>query len=302
MNSLAPEQKMYGLISVKQELDSLSISLNGIGNKVFDDLSLMQPRLEPAELGFIRTISYLYANYFEAGKVSVKFLKDLLKAYDSESGMKCELHYKLVNDLRTFSQHNLNLNEEHGSGIKENCENWFLCSSGTVLPVTEFHWQNCLRVILDEAQDFLTSLVICLRKLETDESRTELLARWSFKRTRHHPVDKFDKLIDIAANDMGRHYLDATAFRKKHHSKWISKLEALTDDYIFEEVAREMIEYEILSDARPPTTLNGKTLQEDLGIPPGPELGKLLEKMHRFIDQNPTMTKEQIYSYLKEQM
>lgn len=50
-------------------------------HRVFDPVSLPIPRLEPVELGFIRSVAYLFVLYYEAGEVAIPYLLRLWEAF-----------------------------------------------------------------------------------------------------------------------------------------------------------------------------------------------------------------------------
>ncbi len=69
MQTPSPEGVMYEVTRRIEELNQLASRLNGLQHGVFEPASLNKPKLNPAELGFIQVVSYLYVLYYEVGNV-----------------------------------------------------------------------------------------------------------------------------------------------------------------------------------------------------------------------------------------
>ncbi len=277
MRRPTPESLMYEIIRVCEEIDRVASRLSDDNSSVFGELSLPMPKFTSAELGFLRTVSWLYVLYFEVGKVNVDFLRSRLSAYGFDPGQILDAHVETVQRLRTFLQHNLDSTNPHSRQVKQDCEQWFRGKCKSPVPEDESHWRSCLIGVLQEATEFLKALRKCIRSIEQDDSREQILRDWSFRRSRYHPPHEFDNLIGEVAADMGRDNLDAERLRKRFYDKWVKALDLLKGTYDFRMEARKLIEHVLLSESAPILPLTGDQIMQEFGIPPGPEVGLLLK-------------------------
>ncbi len=286
MNEASPKAIMYEIMQVQEELDRVVARLSKDGSGVFADVSLKKPRFEPAELGFILTVSWLCVMYFEAGKVDVLFLNRKLEVYGIAQDGSCEQHYELVRQLRTYHQHNLDLTENRNRQIQETCENWLRSQCGSPIPGNEEQWGKCLISILTDARAFLNSLRDCVRQIEKDDSRDAIVEEWDCLRKRFHPPHEFDKLIEVVAADIGRDKLDIVRFRKKYYSDWVKELELLDGTYDFKQEGRRLIEHAFMESLTPSLPITGKDIMKEFGLGPGRLIGDLLEKAKAAFEKN----------------
>lgn len=267
---------MYRLFAIRDELNGLVYPIPGVG-KVFDNLSLNQPKFIPAELGFIRSVSWLYGLYYEAGKIGVAFLVKTLPVYELDAEELHLRHHGLVRDIRTFTSHNLDLSAIHDKKLVTICQNWFQEACGTFVPIDEEHWQPLIFRLLRDAVSFLEALKNCVRLIESDDRKNLICAQWTQKLKRYYPPHMFDSLIPEVLADIGRDQMDPERFRKKYYSDWARTFEGYSDDLDFEVEARRLIESAALSEARGVLPISGKDLINYFDLAPGPEVGNLLE-------------------------
>src|SRR5579872_1656544 len=118
-----PDSLLMNIVRVMEEMDNVSLRISN--ERVFRSQSLPIPRLTPAELGFILTVSWLYVLYIEAGKVSIKFLQSQLqRAYTLDPDNHVAIHLDTIKAIRTYLQHNLDLTVHRGRETQETCEKW----------------------------------------------------------------------------------------------------------------------------------------------------------------------------------
>ncbi len=286
MSTQNPESLMYQILGLREEIDQVTLKLNKTDG-FFGSLSLRMPRFVPSELGFLRTISWLYVLYYETGKVNVNFLTERFSAYNIDSNKKLSKHQLSVQQFRTFLQHNLDPKEQHNLVIQKSCEEWLDDRCGTPIPGNEQQWNSCLINLLSESIDFLTALRICIRNIEKDESREEILREWNFLRNRFHSPYEFDLLISKVAADMGRENLDAVRLRKRFYEEWVKELELLQGNNNFEVEARKLIEHVLLYKLTPVLPITGNDIIKEFNISPGPEVGKFLERARKLYSAEP---------------
>ena len=299
MAERTPSSLMYQIWAHKADLESRSDSLLGVRRVAFQEMFLRSPQFSPPELAFYQVVAWLYGFYYEAGRVSLQFLMHLLSTYGLEHRSEYQRHYEEVQRLRTYLQHNLNLDSQHDLETQRLCEYWFSETCGSVMPGNSCEWDKCVTRILIDSGDFLLAVLECVRAVERDESSGTIVAQWSSRLSRYHPVHEFEKLVAIVINDMGQASLDARRISARHYEKWNKDLRFRSENYVFEEEARKLIEQTLLSEDELPLPISGQDVMRSLNIPPGPEIGRLLAKAKALYVTSPC-NKEQLLSRLSD--
>lgn len=141
--------------------------------------------------------------------------------------------------------------------------------------------------LLDQAIAFVKAIHDCIRCVEGDDSRERIILQWDVRLQRTHPPHEFDRVISIAAADMGRENLDPVRFRKRYYDKWVAELRMLRGGYSFDAEARKLIENALLTEAIPVLPITGADIMEEFGLAPGPDVGKLLKRAKGINDAAP---------------
>ena len=283
-----PSELMYEIISQRDRINLIGSRLDrGERIVIFDLVSLPVPQFVPAELGFIRTVSWLYVLLSEAGHPNVDFLTERFGAYHLESAEQTITFAILVQQLRTYLQHNLNPGKEQNRNIQDSCEHWFREHCLTPIPGNDDHWRACLIAILNQAIAFLKALHDCVRHIERDESCLQIMLDWRFRIKRTHPPHEFDRIIAVVVADMGREKLNPSLLRKRYYDKWTKELKMLQGDYNFDIEARKLVEAVLLTETSRVLPITGADIMQIFGLPPGPEIGKLLKKARHITDTEP---------------
>src|SRR6185503_5179729 len=123
------ESLMYQILKLIEEINEVARKLTQHADPLVGGLSL--PRLSPSELGFLRSVSWLYVHYYEISKINIEFLTEKLPIFGDEHDLEVAKHKLLTQKLRTYSQHNLNPNEPQNQKIRNECEQWFATQCGT---------------------------------------------------------------------------------------------------------------------------------------------------------------------------
>ncbi len=265
---------MYNIVTIKDNINRLASKVKDI-DYVFENISLEMPKLSHPELGFLRIVSWLYVLYYEAGKINVDFICQRFRAYNIDSDETLQMHFSNVHDLRTFLQHNLNLEHEHDSKIDKICSDWFKSNCSTWVPNSDSEWDSCLESILSNSIQFLNGLESCFREIEKDDSYTQIIEQWIFKRQQYHPPHEFESVIQLTANDIGRDNIDSKKICNKYMDGWKKELQLLKSDYDFEYEVRRRVENVLLNDVS--LIITGKDII-DRGIIPGPDVTAYLKK------------------------
>lgn len=286
----APEI-IYQALTLRDEINDISSRFDNIG-PVFGSVSLVLPRLDPAELGFIRVVSWLYVHYFESGKLGTEFLTELLREYSADNSEVSKAHRVLVQRLRTYCQHNLDPSQDHSKDINRACEAWFSSHCGTPVPRSDEHWEKILRVISSDASIYLGCLRDILRQIESDPEAAQITSQWQLRISRFHAPHEFDALISEVAADLGKESLDPTKLRKRYYDKWRKEFEVKTDDYDFHIEARKLIEHVLLSEQQGVLPITGLDVMTTFSIPPGPRVKEILLEAKQLYDTSPCTKNE----------
>lgn len=293
--------------SLKVQLITLIKTINDKGlilmgdqySPIIPSTSLDQYKLSPPELGFIRSVAWLYVLYFETGKENIKFISKKFSVYQIDEDSNTPKHLQSVNHLRTSLQHDLFADTLHNQDVKSHCKIWYLDRCDSEHPKHDTEWENCLFSLLKDATSFFIALDNCIDKLSKDEFVEVIITDWKRKLSQYHPPHEFDRIIETIASDIGRDNLDSVKFRMKNHQSWSNEL-ALLQDYNFESEARKIIERDLLAYVKPVLPFDGKDIMEYFGIPPGKQVGDLLKLGHSILETQ-SYPKEQFLKVLSEE-
>lgn len=220
------------VLRIHQGINALARSL--LGRAAFEDMNLLHPDPERAEPAFIRATSWLYCLYFEAGRVSITFLRRLGEAYALVNRELSDQHMETVRCLRTELHHNLGFADSDQDG-RSAAGSWRRAACGTALPKTDQQWTSCYERFVSSAQGFLSGLDEVVRRVEADGRRAqEHIEEWKRRLNRAWPAADFDWVIDDAKYRLAHEALNTVAFRNRHIDQWRKQLDLLDDGFDFE--------------------------------------------------------------------
>lgn len=271
-----PARGLVEVVRLRDQVDQLAEALLPSRSRVFGGVSLPLPNLEgSSELAFIRTTSWLYVHYFEVGRVGVRFL---VRRGDRQAGSRHgDSHLDAVHALRTHLEHSLDPRSQSDIAIVDACSSWFEASCGTRLPRSENHWSGLCTALIHEARAFILRLRELLGQIEHDTDRALILRQWEDRLERDWPAHRFHELIATVAADVGREAVDPVAFFGRHGASFSEGMRLLREDCDFEVEARKFVEKALLSDAISVLPITGQDIMDAFNIPPGPEVGRLLQ-------------------------
>lgn len=268
-----------------QGTNALARSL--IGRPAFDELHVLLPDPGRAEPAFIRATSWLYCLYFEAGRVSITFLRRLGEAYALVNREASDWHVEIVRCLRTELHHNLGF-ADSDLAARTAAEAWRRKSCGTALPRTDQQWIACYQGLVGDARAFLGGLDEVVRRIEADGAAAKQhVDEWLRRLNRDWPAASFDPLIADAKYRLAREALNTVAFRNRHVDQWRKHLDLLEDGFDFSFEALRLIEKALLHEDSVVLPITGRDIVDDLGIKPGPQVGALLEEARRHFEVSP---------------
>jgi hypothetical protein len=164
---------------------------------------------------------------------------------------------------------------------------WYQQSCGAKPPMADEKWEDCTRVILEGALALLKKIQLFIAQLKTMPN-SELLVR-DLGRAAANQVSPyaFDEVVEATAKDLGRTRIDYVKFRAEHLSNWISALDKLPEGYDFLREARLLVERSFLDNPEKPP-VSGLDIIQELKVPPGKEVGRLLAIAHRLFEEGIT--------------
>ena len=292
---------MYQIGALKQELERRASSLIGVERVALQEMSIRSPRFSPPELGFYQVMTWLYVFYHEAGHISLPFFIERFSTYDFGAQGSHRRHYRDVRRLRTYLQHNLNLDSDRDLELQRTCEDWFSKSCGSAIPRSDKEWNDCLLRILESSEAFLLAAIECVRAIERDESADAIVEQWSVRLKRFHSKHEFQNLVAIVIHDMGQDSLEPSRLTERFYDKWNKSLQFMSVDYIFEQEARRLIEQTLLSETESPQPVTGEDIMREFSIPPGLQVRRLLTMSKELYYSDPC-GKEELINRLKSTM
>jgi hypothetical protein len=265
-----------------QGVNTLARSL--LGRPAFDELHVLMPDPTSPEPGFLRATSWLYCLYFEAGRVSLTFLRRLGEAYSLVDREAADKHVEAVRCLRTELHHNLGF-ADSDLAARTAAEGWRRQACGTALPQTLEQWRACYDRIVNDAHAFLDGVDTVVRRIESDgDGARQNIDEWLRRLNRNWTGSAFDRLIDDAKYRLAREALHTVSFRNKHVDKWRKHLELMEDGFNFEFEATRLIEKTLLDEDSVLLPITGRDVIEAIEVKPGPEVAILLEEARRHFE------------------
>lgn len=279
-----------------QGINTLARSL--LGRPAFDELHVLLPDPTSPEPGFLRAVSWLYCLYFEAGRVSLIFLRRLGEAYSLMDRDAADKHVEAVRCLRTELHHNLGF-ADSDLAARTAAEGWRRRACGTALPQTSEQWRACYDRLVDDAHAFLGGVDTVVRRIESDgDGALQHIDDWLRRLNRNWTGAAFDPLIDDAKYRLAREALNTVAFRNRHVEKWKKQLDLLEDGFDFNIEATRLIERTLLDEDSVVLPITGRDVIDTLGVKPGPEVGALLREARRHFEVH-RCAKEDLLAYLQ---
>ena len=280
-----------------QQIEVLARSL--LNRSGFDDLRVLLPDPANPEAAFIRGVSWLYCLYFEAGRVSLTFLRRLGEGYSLVDRTSADGHVENIRCLRTELHHNLGLSDSD-EDARRVAEKWRRGACGTAVPRTAEEWRACYTRLVNEACGLLGAMEDVLRHIEGGSEEAQAhVDEWCRRLSRNWNASDFDPVIDDVKYRLGRGALNRVAFRNRYVEKWRKRLELLEDDFDFEYEATRLIEKTLLDEEGGVLPITGVDVMQSVGIGPGPEVGRLLEVARRYFEVE-RCGKERLLEHLRD--
>ncbi|MBK8265013.1 MAG: hypothetical protein IPK80_27220 [Nannocystis sp.] len=284
------------ILRCHQRINGLSRSL--LGRRAFDELHVALPDPASPEPGFIRATSWLYCLYFEAGRVSLTFLRRLGEVHSLIDRAEIDEHVEVVRCLRTELHHNLGF-VDSDQAARAAAEGWRRRVCGTAIPRDNKQWSKCYVGLLKEANRFLSAIDEVVRRIEADGDKAgQHREEWLRRLDRSWPAAAFDPVIDEAKHHLGRQALNTVEFRQRHVDRWRAQLDLMEDGFNFAEEATRLVEKSLLDGDSFVLPITGRDIVNALKIKSGPRIGTLLEQARRRFAAQPC-TREELLAHLE---
>jgi len=153
-----------------QAISTLARSL--LGRPAFDELNVFLPDPTSPEPGFLRATSWLYCLYFEAGRVTLTFLRRSGEGYGLVERDATDKHIEVIRCIRTELHHNLGF-ADSDLEARTVAEGWRRRACGTALPQTSEQWRACYDRIVGDALTFMGGLDTVVRRIESEGDQAQ---------------------------------------------------------------------------------------------------------------------------------
>lgn len=284
------------VLRIHQQVNALSHSL--IGRPAFEEMHVIIPDSSSPEPGFIHATSWLYCLYFEAGRVSLTFLRRLGEAYGLIERSNADEHIEVVRCLRTELHHNLGF-ADTDQAARTVAQSWRRKVCGTAIPREDGHWCKCYDCLVDTAYGFLNSIDQVVRRIEADGDRSAMqIDDWLRRLERNWSVAAFDRLVDDTKYRIGRDTMNTVSFRNRHIDRWRKQLDLLEDDFDFEDEATRLIEKTLLDEDSIVLPVTGRDVMDALELTPGKRVGYYLEEARKIFESAPC-SREELLTHLR---
>ncbi|MBU9818429.1 hypothetical protein J1782_00795, partial [Rahnella sp. BCC 1045] len=213
----------------------------------FQKTNVIKPDFINKELSFLRLISWLYTIYFETGKLS---LNTINKSMGEDEQKKFKEHKKVVQNFRTFLQHNIDISlSTREFKLVKDCSAWTKKSCDKNIPVTEDDWMKASEVLIAEAYEIFNIVLATLEAMTDSSSKKDIfIINWNITVNKNVPVHWFDTHISKLIGFIDVDSFDVVAYRDANLEAWrkyISTLDAKAD---YELEIKKIVESSIIRD------------------------------------------------------
>lgn len=268
-------------------------------------ITLRSPPPEPHIHCFYTAVSWLYVRVVEAGQLHFPFLAERAAALRTDTSGALPKFREDINTFRTVLQHNLNLDDPSDAAKLSRCESWMATALGRQLAPGKGFWPDdpdwaaLAHNLRRQAKEFADIGLATVEAMAKDPFADDAIAQWALRSSRSLPAYKFDRIAQEAATELGLPHLDVVKLRKVNLDKWNQRLRLLNEGADFLAEARRVVEASLLDEADNYLPVGGADVIRDLGVKPGPDVAKALQKARALYRAHPC-SKEDLLKTLKE--
>ena len=271
--------------------------LNFVGEAAFSEITVRPPVSHSDEASFIRLVSWSYALFFEAGRVTIPYLLRL-PGNSRESQTFPQDTLQLVHILRTWTSHNLGLSE-HDVTLSRKAMHWMRTVCHTDSPSHRSEWYSCFNSLCLEISKAIKHCkevinVVLLSPGDGDDTIAELRRRID----RNWPAHKFDEIVGDICVRFGEQ-LDIKKFRNPRLQTWLTFLAALPAGGDLEHQMVRRIERDLLDYFNNMLPIDGRDIMKSLEISQGPQVKHALNYARTIYDPA-KHDKESLLNHIRE--
>jgi hypothetical protein len=189
------------------------------------EVNVATPRRDDDELAFLRLIVWCYSVVQEAGRVPLRFLKELPPFKSGRLLPEVEL-------LRTWATHNLKLDSDSDQDKQKRALLWLNQTCGTSAPESAAHWKACFDRLSDSVGSVLEQAREAAGLLSAPEDGPRLVTELKKRVERDWEAYRFDEPVAASIGRLGFHGLDPVAFRKLRVEEWRKVVKTADDGAI----------------------------------------------------------------------
>ncbi|WP_146770337.1 hypothetical protein [Mesorhizobium hawassense] len=247
-----------------------------VGSDALRPITLRPPAGDDDEASFLRLVGWSYVLFFEVGRISIPFLIGIsAKMEDDNISRRART---LVHALRTWTSHNLGLDDVRDVEMSKVAQRWFLDTCGRNPPRSKENWAKCCQGLCDEVAAVVShcqdAVTLVLDAPDDGQSTIEDLRR---RLERSWPAHQFDSLVADAATRLGV-AIDPVRFREPRLKRWRDFVESLADSDDPSASVGRLIERDLLDHTAFILPIDGRDIMDVFGIGPGPEVARILRR------------------------
>ena len=280
------------------EVESSVEALMGKDCSFFQPLSLRPPHKSCPELVFLRTIFWLQGLLHECAGSPIRSC--IRQTQFSDGDGLARLFLAELTALRTHAAHNLDATSESDKRTEFACAKWYRRVCRTAPPMQDEAWNQCTTTLLSGADLLLEKICEFLKRLKSLPDSGLLVEEIHRAIMGQISPYAFDGIVATVATNLGRSRVDLQKFRARYQNLWIDALGMLKEGYHFEHEARRLVEESFLATPER-SPVSGLEIINELGVPQGEEVGKLLNIAQQFFESG-VREKTEIIDRLREQI
>jgi hypothetical protein len=260
-------------------------TLAGFG-QLFPPVTPRPPNGAFPELDFIRFVSWLYAHWHEAGRVSVGVMYPATEVFNTDAVELLSEHLNIVASHRTLLHHDLGGEILRGGDTRSRCEAWFNVACGTPEPTHQDGWRLAFAALCDEARLALEAIEAALQRLSADASIEDWVKRWQLANDRQLDDGDLDSRVGALASQMGIGPLRVPEFRRRFRAGWSEQVRFCPTPEITRTLDRA-IASDLLRHAQRQHPLTPDDVIEHLGLAQGIMVGDAMRMARNIFDASP---------------
>lgn len=211
------------------------------GQDALQNITIDPPKGVSDELSFLRMVAWSYVLLYEAGRVPFSYLRQLPPWNQPASAL---LPY--VRALRTWTSHNLALDNAADIATLRDAIAWFSKTCGVGTPTSSSHWEKCFTSLCADLVVLLSAALGACDAFESLEDRDRLVEGLKRRLDRDWAAYRFDAVVEEVAIRLGYEGIDPVRVRSRHLDAWRKVVASSTDDHL-ERNLKLRIEADILA-------------------------------------------------------